>query len=219
MVANLVTGALLGGGLFSILGLLRGEIALYAMAGVVLGLLLGVQWWWRDKRTDRYRSKHDPPGPTLTLESLPRSGPPPAMDRYGAPARSTIGLLLLLAVTIPLVVIGSLTEKPAWMWLVVWGVVTVPLGWLLWTLLYTYTEVTPDGILLRKPFKSQLVMWSELAEVGWLRNPYADVVTLSTLDGRQVKTVGISVSPTGDGRHRVLRMLADIERAWAAPHN
>jgi hypothetical protein len=208
--------ALLGSGGFSLLGLWDGQgIADHAMVGAVLGPALGVQWRWSNHRAEKYRSKYDPPGPTLTLASLPLTHQPPAERRYGAPPGTTMLLWSLLLICIPLVIIGSLTQEPAWAWLVIWVVVTVPLGGLLWTVLYTFTEISPDGILLKKPLKSRLVRWSELAEVGWQRDPFADVVVLSTLDGRKVKTVGIAISRTGGGRKRVLRMLADIEQGWA----
>jgi len=210
-------GALLGCGGFSLLGLLRGkEVAGYAIAGGALGLVLVLNWQWQGWRTDRYRSQHDPPGPTLTWESLPRTDQLPAVGRHGAPPTTTILLLSLLAICVPIVIVGSVTEEPAWAWLVVWVVFTVLFGALLWTVLYTYTEVGPDGIRLNKPFRSQMIRWSELAEVGWVRDRFQDVVMLSTVDGRRIRTVGVAVSPTGVGLRRALRMLADIEKTWAA---
>jgi hypothetical protein len=213
----LLACALVGGFGFSLLALWYGEgVAGHAMAGALVGPVIGVHWRWSNRRAELYRSKHNPPGPTLTLESLRRVDHVPAERRYGAPAATTIFLLSLLALCIPLVVLGALNQEPAWAWLVVWVVVSLPLGGLLWTVLYTYTEVGPDGIMLNKPIRPKMVLWSELAEVGWRREPFADIVVLSTLDGRKLKTVGIAVSRTGMGRTRALRMLADIERAWAA---
>jgi hypothetical protein len=52
-------------------------------------------------------------------------------------------------------------------------------------------------------------------EVGWFRNALGDVLLLRTEDGKQIKSVGAGVANTGEGRRRVLRMLSDIERAWA----
>lgn len=208
--------ALLGAAGFSLLGLWDGAgVVNHAMVGAVLGPALGAQRRWSNLRAERYRSKYDPPGPTLTLASLRPTNQLAAERRYGAPPGTTTLLLTLLIICIPLVILGSLTQEPAWAWLVVWVVVTVPLGGLLWTVLYTYTEICPDGILLNKPLKSRMVLWSELAEVGWVRDPFADVVVLSTVDGRRFKTVGIAVSRTGAGRKRALRMLTDIELAWA----
>jgi hypothetical protein len=216
----LLRGALIFSVVGAIQGLVRGEPVAAAMAGgAVVGLCTGALWHWNTLRARRYRRNSTLVDQTL-LRPQATPAPVPAVEqpikrRYRLPARVFVVAVVAFAgfITIaswapwmpdtsPLVVIGF------------WCIAVVS-GAFLWLTTFTYTEVGTRGVRVRTPTRSQAVAWSELAEVRWHRDDSGDALLLCARDGRQLKVVGATVTNTGFGEQRALRLLADIEKAWS----
>ncbi|WP_203906136.1 hypothetical protein [Rhizocola hellebori] len=97
-----------------------------------------------------------------------------------------------------------------------WVVMAVAAGAFAWHLLFTFTEVGVDALVVRKPPRRQTVKWAELAEVQWHRESQYDVLVFRAVDGREVKAAGVVVTATGLGEQRMLRLRDDVKNAWAA---
>ncbi|HZM74433.1 MAG TPA: hypothetical protein VFC19_01835 [Candidatus Limnocylindrales bacterium] len=211
----LVLGALLFGAIGAMGGLESGHGAtLGAVVGAAWGMFVGGVWAWQQLRARKYRERVDPPGPTLSRDGLALPGTQtPIRRRYRLAPVSTIAIAVFSAACLSVAVWG-------------WFIPDAVIGWaftglaavfavLAWYGVSTYTSIGPHGVRVHTMLTARTVRWGELAEVGWLRDATGDFVVLKTANGTQIKTAGAFITATGGSRRRTLRMLSDIEHAWA----
>jgi hypothetical protein len=197
-------------------GILSGDgIAESVAGGAFAGLLPGGWWYAEARRAQRYRASFDPKDRFVRWPERGRATSPFTNRRYRYP----VALRLMAAVgglMWPAIAMASSVAPEAGVGVaVVFWVIAAVAGVFAWHVFFTSTEVRADGLVVRTTIRRQTISWSELFEVRWQREAGRDVLVFCAVDGRAIKSAGVAVTAEGYGERRMLRLLDDIESAWA----